>query len=86
MKEAHIVDILYARGKLVLCSVELANGLFILVSYTDFIALAPSRQTCLSGGSERNKVCVRDYIYIPMRKHNILKVCHQQIVILKYRL
>ena len=32
------------------------------VSYTDFIALAPSRQTCLSGGSERNKVGVRDYL------------------------
>ena len=32
------------------------------VSYTDFIALAPSRQTCLSGGSERNKVGVRDVL------------------------
>ena len=31
--------------------------LVIVVSYTDFIALAP----CLSGGSERNKVGVRDY-------------------------
>ena len=30
----------------------------VVVSYTDFIALAPSRQT---GGSERNKVGVRDY-------------------------
>ena len=33
-----------------------------IVSYTDFFVLAPSRQTCLSGGSERNKVGVRDHL------------------------
>ena len=31
------------------------------VSYTDFIALAPSRQN-MSGGSERNKVGVKDVL------------------------
>ena len=31
------------------------------VSWTDFIALVPSRQTFVAGGNERNKVGVRDY-------------------------
>ena len=46
-----------------------------LVSYTDFIALAPSRQTCLSGGSERNKVCVRDYWDTIYRAKRKVRIC-----------